>query len=235
MEQLLHGLEGSAAQLANSVNTPPLDVASLRAEWRKLSAEVRRLPAPKLPTRRAVTGLWSDLRMEADRQQRSVFAVSSLLAVSAVGELPERARILSRSAAVALTRSGAVLSGALLDHYRESLREMRRVGFVGYGVRQLAPYTRAALAAFSPRARLSRVAISTSSDALSAQRRPGRPFVVEREWPLLRVERQILQDLIGVGRERLPELFRCGLVSPVNSTVKNCTMITMPTTMRDTA
>jgi hypothetical protein len=150
MEQLLQGLEGSAAQIASSVNTPPLDIASLRAEWRKLSAEVRRLPAPKLPSRRAVTGLWADLRMEADRQQRSVFAVSSLLAVAAVGELPERARILSRSAAVALTRSGAVLSGALLDHYRESLREMRRVGFVGYGVRQLAPYTRAALAAFSP-------------------------------------------------------------------------------------
>jgi len=150
MEQLLQGLEGSAAQIASSVNTPPLDIASLRAEWRKLSAEVRRLPAPKLPSRRAVTGLWADLRMEADRQQRSVFAVSSLLAVAAVGELPERARILSRSAAVALTKSGAVLSGALLDHYRESLREMRRVGFVRYGARQLAPYTQAALAAFSP-------------------------------------------------------------------------------------
>jgi hypothetical protein len=150
MEQLLQGLEGSAAQLASAVNTPPLDVASLRAEWRKLSAEVQRLPAPKLPSRRAVTSLWSDLRTEAERQGRSVFAVSSLLALSAVGELPERARILSRSAAVALTRSGAVLSGALLDHYRESLREMRRIGFVSYGVRQLAPYTRAALGAFSP-------------------------------------------------------------------------------------
>jgi hypothetical protein len=150
MEQLLHGLEGSAAQLASSVNTPPLDVASLRSDWQKLSEAVRRLPAPKLPTRRVVTGLWTDLRTEAERQERSVFAVSSLLAVSAVGELPERARVLSKSAAIALTRSGAVLSGALLEHYRESLQEMRRVGFLSYGVRQLTPYTRAALAAFSP-------------------------------------------------------------------------------------
>jgi hypothetical protein len=42
------------------------------------------------------------------------------------------------------------VSNALLDHYRESLREMREVGFLGYGVRQLTPYTHAAIGAFSP-------------------------------------------------------------------------------------
>jgi hypothetical protein len=150
MDQLLQGLERSAAQLAETVNTPPLDVEGLRREWSKLAAEVRRLPAPKLPSPTAVTGIWSELRAEAAAQNRSVFEVSSLLAVSAVSELPERARVLSKSAAVALGRGGTVLSAALLDHYRESLHEMRRVGFLSYGSRQLAPYARAALAAFSP-------------------------------------------------------------------------------------
>jgi hypothetical protein len=70
------------------------------------------------------------------------------LAVSAVSELPERARVLSRAAGIVLKHGGTALSGALLDHYRESLRELRAVGFVRYGVRQLAPYTHAALAAF---------------------------------------------------------------------------------------
>jgi hypothetical protein len=150
MDQLLQGLERSAGHLAETVNTPPLDVAGLRREWSKLAAEVRQLPAPKLPSPAAVTDLWTQLRAEAAAQERSVFAVSSLLAVSAVSELPERARVLSKSAALALGRGGAVLSEALLEHYRESLREMRRVGFIGYGSRQLAPYAHAALAAFSP-------------------------------------------------------------------------------------
>jgi hypothetical protein len=150
MDQLLQGLERSAGHLAETVNTPPLDVEGLRREWSKLAAEVRQLPAPKLPSPQAVTGLWSELRAEATAQQRTVFEVSSLLAISAVSELPERARVLSKSAAIALGRGGTVLSVALLDHYRESLREMRRVGFLSYGSQQLAPYARAALAAFSP-------------------------------------------------------------------------------------
>jgi hypothetical protein len=148
MEQLLEGLERSAAQLASTVNTPPLDVAGLRREWSQFVTEARRLPAPKLPAPASVTGLWKDLRSTAENEGRSVFAVSSLLAVSTVSEVPERARVLSRAAGIVLKRGGSALSDALLDHYRKSLRELRTVGFVRYGARQLAPYTHAALAAF---------------------------------------------------------------------------------------
>ena len=150
MEQLLQGLERSSAQLAETVNTPPLDVAGLRAEWRKLAEEARQLPKPQLPSADTVTGLWQELRGAAAAEQRTVFEVSSLLALSALGELPERVRVLSKSAAVALRRSGSVLSAPLLDHYRDSLRTVRETGFVRYGVQQLSPYTHAALAAFAP-------------------------------------------------------------------------------------
>jgi hypothetical protein len=150
MDQLLAGLERSSGQLAESVNTPPLDVAGLRAEWNKFVGEARQLPAPQLPSAASLTRLWQDLRTTAEREQRSVFEVSSLLAVAAVGALPERARVLSKSAAIVLRHGGAAVSNALLEHYRQSLLEMREAGFVGYGVRQLGPYTRAALGAFAP-------------------------------------------------------------------------------------
>jgi len=150
MEQLLGGLERSSGQLAESVNAPPLDVAGLREEWRKFAAEARQLPAPQLPSASAVTRLWQDLRATAERERRSVFAVSSLLAVSAVSELPERARVLSKTAAVVLQHGSAALANALLEHYRGSLQQMREVGFVRYGVQQLAPYTQAAIGAFHP-------------------------------------------------------------------------------------
>jgi hypothetical protein len=150
MEQVLAGLERSAEQLVSTVNTPPLDVAGLRTEWSKLVAEVKQLPPPQLPSRASVMQVWNDLRAEAAAQQRSVFELSSLLAVSAVSELPERARVLSKSAAIALRRSGAVVSEALLEHYRDALGEIRRTGFLAYAQRQLAPYARAAVAAFHP-------------------------------------------------------------------------------------
>lgn len=150
MEQLLTGLERSSGQLAESVNTPPLDVAGLRTEWRKFVVEARQLPAPHLPSASDVTRVWQDLRATAEREQRSVFAVSSLLAVSAVSSLPERARVLSKSAAVVLRHGGTAVSNALLEHYRQSLQQMRDAGFLHYGVQQLTPYTRAAREAFSP-------------------------------------------------------------------------------------
>jgi hypothetical protein len=150
MDQLLSGLERSSGQLAETVNAPPLDVASLRAEWSKFVAEARQLPAPQLPSASTVTRLWQDLRATAEREQRTVFEVSSLLAVSAVSELPERVRVLSKSVGVVLRHGGAAVSNALLDHYRESLLELRKLGFAGYGVQQLTPYTRAAIGAFHP-------------------------------------------------------------------------------------
>ena len=97
-----------------------------------------------------MTRLWQDLRATAEREQRSVFEVSSLLALAAVGELPERTRVLSKSASIVLRHGGAALSNALLDHYRQSLNELREVGFLRYGVRQLTPYAQAALGAFRP-------------------------------------------------------------------------------------
>jgi hypothetical protein len=150
MEQLLQGLERSSAQLAETVNAPPLDVAGLRQEWTKLVAEARQLPAPKLPTAESVLQVWQDLRSTAESERRSVFEISSLLALSAVSSLPERARVLSKSAAIALRHGGAAVSTALLEHYRASLQELRETGFLRYGVRQLTPYADAAVGAFSP-------------------------------------------------------------------------------------
>jgi hypothetical protein len=150
MEQLLAGLERTSAQLADTMNTPPLDVAGLREEWSKVATEARRLPAPKLPSRADITGLWAELRAAAAEQNRSVFEVSSLLAVSAVGELPRRARLLSRSATIAARKSGGAMSEALLEHYRTTLTKIRETGYFAYGTRQLSPYLSAALKGFSP-------------------------------------------------------------------------------------
>ena len=152
MEQFLGGLERSSGQLAESVNAPPLDVRACARSGASSRPKAAVAGAETAVRQRRHEHLAGGAR-DGQRERRSVFEVSSLLAVSAVSELPERARVLSKSAAVVLRPGGAAVSNALLDHYRQSLQEIREVGFLRYGVRQLTPYTHAAIGAFLPRAR----------------------------------------------------------------------------------
>ena len=153
VDQLLDGLERTSARMAAAINTLPLDVASLRAEWNAIRNEARKLQPSSLPSPEMVTGLWDRLRAEAAAQNRSVFETSSALALSAARALPDGVRWLSASAVAGAGRTGRVVGAALLDHYRETLDDVRRVGYAEYVSRQLGPYVRAAVAQFSPEQR----------------------------------------------------------------------------------
>jgi hypothetical protein len=153
VDQMLDGLERTSARLAATVNTPPLDVAALRTEWREIREEASRLPAASLPSRESIGQVWSELKEESARQDRSIFETSSLMAVSAARSLPDGVRWLSASARVRATRTGQVFAAALLDHYRETLSEIRQIGYLTYAGRQFKPYLRAAAGQFSPQRR----------------------------------------------------------------------------------
>jgi quercetin dioxygenase-like cupin family protein len=153
VDQMLDGLERTSSRLAATINTPPLDVAGLRKEWDAIRTEARSLQPASLPSRETVTQLWTELKTESARQNRSVFETSSMMAVSAVRALPDGARWVSVSARVGATRAGHIFATALLDHYRQTLGEIRQSGYVAYASRQLRPYIRAAVAQFSSKRR----------------------------------------------------------------------------------
>src|SRR5947209_302373 len=153
VDQLLDGFERTSSRLAATMNTPPLDVASLRQEWDTLRNEVRGLHSASLPSREAIGNVWAQLKAESARQNRSIFETSSMMAVSAVRGLPDTVRWLSASARVGATRTGQIVAVALLDHYKTTLSEIRQIGYVAYARRQLRPYVRAAVNQFSPKRR----------------------------------------------------------------------------------
>ncbi len=150
VDQMLDGLERTSSTLAGNLNTPPLDVAGLRAAWAELRKEAGSLPASSLPSRETISTMWASLKAEAARQERSVFETSSLMAVSAVRALPGGVRWLAASARVGATRAGLIVGGALLDHYKETLAEIQQVGYLAYANRQFSPYVRAAAGQFAP-------------------------------------------------------------------------------------
>lgn len=147
VDQLLDGLEKSAGHLAQTVNSPPLNVAEIRREWEKLRNELpaaRRLPGVDL-----VLGSWRDLVRTAEEEHVSVFRLSSLLAVSTIGKLPWSVVWLSKATGLAGRRTGELLVETILDHYVESLREIHQAGYLKFWVREFAPYIQATARQFS--------------------------------------------------------------------------------------
>jgi hypothetical protein len=153
VDQMLDGLERTSTRLAATVNTPPLDVAGLRTEWAALREDASHLPQASLPSRETISAVWTELKAESARQERSIFETSSVMAVSAARALPGGVRWLSASARVGAARTGQVFAAALLDHYRQTLREIRDIGYLTYAGRQFRPYIRAAAGQFSPKRR----------------------------------------------------------------------------------
>jgi hypothetical protein len=151
VDQILDGLERTSSRVAATINTPPLDVAGLRREWDAIRHEARGIQPASLPSRDTIGAMWTEMTNESARQNRSVFETSSMMAVSAVRAFPERARWFYASARVGAARTGEIVAVALLEHYSETLAEIRRTGYAAFAARQFRPYVRAAVDQFSPK------------------------------------------------------------------------------------
>ncbi len=150
MDQMLDGLEKSSARLAQSLNLPPVNLPAMRRDWEELKHEVAKMPAARMPGLERLEKIWKTLRESGEAQGRSVFTVSSMLAVSAIGHLPSNVLRISRAGGSAALRTGKVLGDALLNHYVEALDDIARTGVIEYWRREFRPYLRAVAGQFAP-------------------------------------------------------------------------------------
>jgi hypothetical protein len=150
MEQVLGGLETTSDHVATTLNMPPMDIAGLRREWNRLKLELATIPPKSVPALARIEGIWEDLRLAAKQQGKSIFGMSSLLAVSTVSHVPANVLWLSRAARSAARRTGRVLGDNVLDHYTAALAEIARTGFFAYWAREFRPYLRGAAEQFAP-------------------------------------------------------------------------------------
>jgi hypothetical protein len=149
VDKILDGLERSTGQLASSIRTPPLDVAGLRKEWADFKEAAQTLPRNKLPSPGLVSEQWNALKGEAERQHRSVFELSSLMALSTVRAVPDNLTWLSRCARSAAMSAGQFFADGLFAHYTGILKEIHEAGYVAYWTREFRPYLLAAAKQFS--------------------------------------------------------------------------------------
>jgi hypothetical protein len=150
MEQVLGGLEKTSTHLALKLNVPPVNVAELRLEWESLKEELKSIPPSHIPALDRLEQTWENVRTAAHTQQRSIFAVSSLMAVSTLRHVPANLLWLSKATRSAARRTGGILGGAILDHYSACLEQISRTGFAAYWKQEFRPYLRAAAVQFAP-------------------------------------------------------------------------------------
>jgi hypothetical protein len=132
VDQMLDGLERTSARMAEAVNTPPLNGRQLRRELAGIRDQARTMVLPSVDD---MWGTWQALVNEAKSQGRPVWELSSVLALSV------------------LRAAANQTSAALLEHYRVTLSEIHRTGYIRYLARELSPYLAAAVRHFSPRRR----------------------------------------------------------------------------------
>jgi hypothetical protein len=153
VDQLLEGLEQSASQVADLCNAPPLDVAGLRREWGAFREAVAKIPPRNLPSVGFLSAHWEELKAEAAAQNRPVFELSSMMAVSAIARVPVTLLKLARASNRAVWRSGQTLGASVLTHYSQVLQDIHERGYAAYWAQEFQPYLRAAADQFSPKHR----------------------------------------------------------------------------------
>lgn len=151
VNQILDALEESAGRAAETINTPPLNVGELRREWSAIQKSLQGLAAERLPAVPRLEGYWRQLQQTARDERRSVFEIGALVALDTLTRLPDGFVWAGRSAGVAARRTGEVFVERILEHYSDTLEEIRHEGLARWWMVQFRPYLAGAANQFSPR------------------------------------------------------------------------------------
>lgn len=127
VQELLDIMEGTTGLVAESLDTPPLNIDDLRASWRDLQRQ-----ATLLPDGERLAGLYASFKRVTEQEGRSLRSVSSLVAAGAV-------------------RAGVQIGQVhIFDYYEDALRTITREGLPAYARRVSRPYMSVARGHFDP-------------------------------------------------------------------------------------
>lgn len=125
VEELLDALEGSSGIMAEALDVPPLSVEDMRSSWDEM-----REHATDLPDADELTSLYDELQATAEREDRSIQFISSMIASGAL-------------------RAGVNLGQVhIFDYYQDALQTINREGLPFYFRRVIKPYYKAAKSHF---------------------------------------------------------------------------------------
>jgi hypothetical protein len=141
VDQLLEGLESFAGAVADKIDTPPLSVEELRETLAALRREAAAIRLGRVADAGSLDAIYGEMEQVAARERRSVFEVSTAVALGAV----ERFGQSGRAALTGLEVTRALLDRSILQYYGRALADLRREGYYRYLARTSRPYLRGLL------------------------------------------------------------------------------------------
>jgi len=137
--QLLDGLQSVAARMADHIDTPPLSVEELRETLSYIRQDTQAFRLGTVVSNEEMTSLMEEMQEVARKEERTLFEISTAMALEAVNRL-HRSR---RRAATGMRVGMALLDRSIIQYYRAALQAMTREGYYRYLARNARPYLRA--------------------------------------------------------------------------------------------
>ncbi|MBM3789648.1 MAG: hydrogenase maturation nickel metallochaperone HypA [Acidobacteria bacterium] len=139
IDQLLEALQAVAGNAADRLDTPPLSVRELRQTLETLREEANALKLKNRIRPADLDSVYRDLVDVAEKQGRTLYEVSTAVALGTVNRLGRT----GRQAVTGLRVAHALLDQEILSFYGRALRDISRDGYYRYLARATKPYFRA--------------------------------------------------------------------------------------------
>ncbi len=133
--ELLDTLENVSGTLADNVDAPPLSVQALRQSYYQIESEITRLGPDQLFPEADRERTWQALREVAERENRSLFEVSTAIAIAT-----RSVDKITTTAWASVTVGADLLYQGVFSHYLDTLTEVRERGYYATVSGAAAPY-----------------------------------------------------------------------------------------------
>ena len=142
---LLAAVSNASGVAATAFNTPPISVEGLREMIDQTQSAISEIdPAQVLP-QAEVQRMWNDMQEIADRENISLFDVSSAMALHSL----DRVASVGRGALSSTRAMGRLFNRHVIDHYRTALGDLQEQGYYATLAATSQPYIDAVWTNFS--------------------------------------------------------------------------------------
>ena len=142
---LLAAVSNASGVAATAFNTPPISVEGLREMIDQTQSAISEIdPAQVLP-QAEVQRMWNDMQEIADRENVSLFDVSSAMALHSL----DRVASVGRGALSSTRAMGRLFNRHVIDHYRTALGDLQEQGYYATLAATSQPYSDAVWTNFS--------------------------------------------------------------------------------------
>ncbi len=145
VDDLLSAVGETSRVTASAFDTPPLSVEGLRDTIEQTRAALRSVDPSKVIPQAEIARLWDEMQQVARQEGVSPWAVSTAMTLFTLSKVSTVGRGALSGARVA----GNLFDRHVLDHYRESLSDIRRRGLYGVLRDSSGPYIEAVWQNFS--------------------------------------------------------------------------------------